>query len=181
MGRKIALELLMLCENITPQRAYELGLVNRGAERPATRDGHGDSGDGAAISSRRFWRRRMPTRSNSSIRTNSTSRANPITPFPSARVRISASVFSSPEQGLRSPSNASSCASRIFAWPWASSRWCGASASAYARWCNYLLNLRETNAGHACPILEIRHAEAALSLPGQGSGKRQQYILGFLR
>lgn len=29
MGRKIAFELLMLCENITPQRAYELGLVNR--------------------------------------------------------------------------------------------------------------------------------------------------------
>lgn len=29
MGRKIALELLLLCENITPQRAYELGLVNR--------------------------------------------------------------------------------------------------------------------------------------------------------
>ncbi|MBS0224042.1 MAG: enoyl-CoA hydratase/isomerase family protein [Proteobacteria bacterium] len=29
MGRKIALELLMLCDNITPQRAYELGLVNR--------------------------------------------------------------------------------------------------------------------------------------------------------
>lgn len=29
MGRKIAFELLMLCENILPQRAYELGLVNR--------------------------------------------------------------------------------------------------------------------------------------------------------
>lgn len=29
MGRKIAFELLTLCENITPQRAYELGLVNR--------------------------------------------------------------------------------------------------------------------------------------------------------
>ncbi len=29
MGRKIAFELLLLCENITPQRAYELGLVNR--------------------------------------------------------------------------------------------------------------------------------------------------------
>jgi enoyl-CoA hydratase/carnithine racemase len=29
MGRKIAFELLMLCDNITPQRAYELGLVNR--------------------------------------------------------------------------------------------------------------------------------------------------------
>jgi enoyl-CoA hydratase/carnithine racemase len=29
MGRKIALELLLLCENLTPQRAYELGLVNR--------------------------------------------------------------------------------------------------------------------------------------------------------
>lgn len=29
MGRKIAFELLMLCENITPQRAYELGLINR--------------------------------------------------------------------------------------------------------------------------------------------------------
>jgi enoyl-CoA hydratase/carnithine racemase len=29
MGRKIAFELLMLCENMTPQRAYELGLVNR--------------------------------------------------------------------------------------------------------------------------------------------------------
>jgi enoyl-CoA hydratase/carnithine racemase len=29
MGRKIAFELLMLCENIPPQRAYELGLVNR--------------------------------------------------------------------------------------------------------------------------------------------------------
>lgn len=29
MGRKIAFELLMLYENITPQRAYELGLVNR--------------------------------------------------------------------------------------------------------------------------------------------------------
>ena len=29
MGRKIAFELLMLCENITPRRAYELGLVNR--------------------------------------------------------------------------------------------------------------------------------------------------------
>ena len=28
-GRKIAFELLTLCENITPQRAYELGLVNR--------------------------------------------------------------------------------------------------------------------------------------------------------
>lgn len=29
MGCKIAFELLMLCENIPPQRAYELGLVNR--------------------------------------------------------------------------------------------------------------------------------------------------------
>ena len=29
MGRKIAFELLTLCENIPPQRAYELGLVNR--------------------------------------------------------------------------------------------------------------------------------------------------------
>lgn len=29
MGRKIAFELLMLCESVTPQRAYELGLVNR--------------------------------------------------------------------------------------------------------------------------------------------------------
>ncbi len=29
MNKKIALELLLLCENITPQRAYELGLVNR--------------------------------------------------------------------------------------------------------------------------------------------------------
>jgi enoyl-CoA hydratase/carnithine racemase len=29
MGKKIALELLLLCDNITPQRAYELGLVNR--------------------------------------------------------------------------------------------------------------------------------------------------------
>jgi len=29
MGRKIAFELLMLGENIAPQRAYELGLVNR--------------------------------------------------------------------------------------------------------------------------------------------------------
>src|SRR4029079_607738 len=29
MSRKIAFELLMLCENITAQRAYELGLVNR--------------------------------------------------------------------------------------------------------------------------------------------------------
>ena len=29
MGRKIAFELLMLCENITAQRAYERGLVNR--------------------------------------------------------------------------------------------------------------------------------------------------------
>ncbi|MGE0577742.1 MAG: enoyl-CoA hydratase/isomerase family protein [Reyranella sp.] len=29
MSKKIALELLLLCENITPQRAYELGLVNR--------------------------------------------------------------------------------------------------------------------------------------------------------
>jgi enoyl-CoA hydratase/carnithine racemase len=29
MGRKIAFELLTLCENLTPQRAYELGLVNR--------------------------------------------------------------------------------------------------------------------------------------------------------
>jgi enoyl-CoA hydratase len=29
MGRKIAFELLTLCDNITPQRAYELGLVNR--------------------------------------------------------------------------------------------------------------------------------------------------------
>ena len=28
-GRKIAFELLTLCENITPQRAYELGLANR--------------------------------------------------------------------------------------------------------------------------------------------------------
>lgn len=29
MSKKIALELLLLCENIAPQRAYELGLVNR--------------------------------------------------------------------------------------------------------------------------------------------------------
>jgi enoyl-CoA hydratase len=29
MGRKIAFELLTLCENFAPQRAYELGLVNR--------------------------------------------------------------------------------------------------------------------------------------------------------
>jgi enoyl-CoA hydratase/carnithine racemase len=29
MGKKIAFELLTLCDNITPQRAYELGLVNR--------------------------------------------------------------------------------------------------------------------------------------------------------
>jgi enoyl-CoA hydratase/carnithine racemase len=29
MGRKIAFELLTLCENMLPQRAYELGLVNR--------------------------------------------------------------------------------------------------------------------------------------------------------
>ena len=29
MSRKIAFELLTLCENIAPQRAYELGLVNR--------------------------------------------------------------------------------------------------------------------------------------------------------
>jgi enoyl-CoA hydratase/carnithine racemase len=29
MSRKIAFELLLLCEHITPQRAYELGLVNR--------------------------------------------------------------------------------------------------------------------------------------------------------
>jgi enoyl-CoA hydratase/carnithine racemase len=29
MGRKIAFELLTLCENMMPQRAYELGLVNR--------------------------------------------------------------------------------------------------------------------------------------------------------
>ncbi len=29
MGRKIAFELLTLCENIAPQRAYELGLINR--------------------------------------------------------------------------------------------------------------------------------------------------------
>jgi len=29
MGRKTAFELLTLCENIMPQRAYELGLVNR--------------------------------------------------------------------------------------------------------------------------------------------------------
>lgn len=29
MSKKIALELLLLCENIVPQRAYELGLVNR--------------------------------------------------------------------------------------------------------------------------------------------------------
>ena len=29
MGRKIAFELLTLCENITPQRAYEQGLINR--------------------------------------------------------------------------------------------------------------------------------------------------------
>jgi enoyl-CoA hydratase len=29
MGRKIAFELLTLCEDIAPQRAYELGLVNR--------------------------------------------------------------------------------------------------------------------------------------------------------
>ena len=29
MGRKIAFELLTLCENLSPQRAYELGMVNR--------------------------------------------------------------------------------------------------------------------------------------------------------
>src|SRR5580698_4404292 len=29
MGRKVAFELLTLCENMLPQRAYELGLVNR--------------------------------------------------------------------------------------------------------------------------------------------------------
>ena len=29
MGRKIAFELLTLCDNMTPQRAYELGLVNK--------------------------------------------------------------------------------------------------------------------------------------------------------
>jgi enoyl-CoA hydratase/carnithine racemase len=29
MGRKIAFELVMLCDSITPQRAYEHGLVNR--------------------------------------------------------------------------------------------------------------------------------------------------------
>ena len=29
MGRKIAFELLTLCDNLMPQRAYELGLVNR--------------------------------------------------------------------------------------------------------------------------------------------------------
>jgi enoyl-CoA hydratase/carnithine racemase len=29
MGRKIAFELLTLCENMLPQRAYELGMVNR--------------------------------------------------------------------------------------------------------------------------------------------------------
>ena len=29
MGRKVAFELLTLCENMMPQRAYELGLVNR--------------------------------------------------------------------------------------------------------------------------------------------------------
>ena len=29
MGKKIAFELLTLCDNMTPQRAYELGLINR--------------------------------------------------------------------------------------------------------------------------------------------------------
>src|ERR1700722_8965601 len=29
MGRKIAFELLTLCENMLPQRAYELGMINR--------------------------------------------------------------------------------------------------------------------------------------------------------
>jgi enoyl-CoA hydratase/carnithine racemase len=29
MGRKVAFELLTLCENMLPQRAYELGMVNR--------------------------------------------------------------------------------------------------------------------------------------------------------
>src|SRR3984957_12056440 len=29
MGRKIAFELLTLCDNMSPQRAYELGMVNR--------------------------------------------------------------------------------------------------------------------------------------------------------
>ena len=29
MGRKVAFELLTLCDNMMPQRAYELGLVNR--------------------------------------------------------------------------------------------------------------------------------------------------------
>ena len=29
MGRKIAFELLTLCENLSPQRAYELGMVNK--------------------------------------------------------------------------------------------------------------------------------------------------------
>lgn len=29
LGRKIAFELLMLCDNLMPQRAYELGMVNR--------------------------------------------------------------------------------------------------------------------------------------------------------
>jgi enoyl-CoA hydratase len=29
MGRKVAFELLTLCENMLPQRAYELGLINR--------------------------------------------------------------------------------------------------------------------------------------------------------
>ena len=29
MGRKVAFELLTLCDNMLPQRAYELGLVNR--------------------------------------------------------------------------------------------------------------------------------------------------------
>jgi enoyl-CoA hydratase/carnithine racemase len=29
MGRKVAFELLTLCENLLPQRAYELGMVNR--------------------------------------------------------------------------------------------------------------------------------------------------------
>ena len=29
MGRKVAFELLTLCDNMLPQRAFELGLVNR--------------------------------------------------------------------------------------------------------------------------------------------------------
>ena len=29
LGRKVAFELLTLCENMPPQRAYELGMVNR--------------------------------------------------------------------------------------------------------------------------------------------------------